>query len=232
MEKQWKNSRDTQGSERQSPPHEIASWLLCSFLYALIPFTKKVNFLKRKDVALWVQLWTVIWQNRLSSPHIWFFFSFSSFWKSWTEVTNVASEHGVENSYTASGSAKELSLFSFSLKTLFFFLMTQMIRWTRRHFFIFTYANSILYRTSHPLQILIPQEAKTACQAELVGRNGEHPHHKVPFPGPTCSRTGLFPPQPPSRHHVPAPEAMQSSPSPYGQRLGLQPTLSRLSSLW
>ena len=53
--------------------------------------------------------------------------------------------------------------------------MTQMIRWTRRHFFVFTYANSILYRTSYPLQLLIPQEAKTACQAELVDRIGDTP---------------------------------------------------------
>ena len=135
-----------------------------------------------------------LWFGKTASQAHTFYFSSSSFWKSWTEVTNVASEHGVENSYTASGSAKELSLFSLSLKTLLFFLMTQMIRWTRRHFFVFTYANSILYRTSHPLQLLIPQEAKTACQAELVGRNGEHSHQRFLFLVPLAPGQASFPP--------------------------------------
>ena len=74
----WKNSRDTLAREWETVS---ASWnsimaFLLLFIGSHSGFTKKVNFLKRKDVALWVQLWTVIWQNRLSSPHVLFFFFF------------------------------------------------------------------------------------------------------------------------------------------------------------
>lgn len=69
------NSRHTR-EERQSSLMKQHHGFCSFFIGSHSMFTKKVNFLKRKDVGTLSSTLTVIWQNCLSSPHVLFFFFF------------------------------------------------------------------------------------------------------------------------------------------------------------